>query len=194
MQWNALDICGTFRISWLMGKLCTSADSANISQNLSHHMEHTLNIIPPAKDTGRLHQFGKKVLLGIFVGYALFAGEKLEKRHTRSRRRRITITSRHRSVCETNQREGSYHRERRRRCSHIQSTSARTRTVEENSSDHPGEEDDESVLEEQQDAMEAKKEFWSVSGNFICRHHVQERQKVVCLKTAHFQLHLKYIH
>ena len=145
-----------------------------------------------AKDKGRLHQFGKKVLPGIFVGYALFAGERLEKRHTRSRRRRINITSRHRSVCETNQEVTIVKEEEDVRTSN--QLRQGPKTVEENSSDHPGEEDDESVLEEQQDAMEAKKEFWSVSGNFICRHHVQERQKVVCLKTAHFHLHLKYIH
>ena len=28
-----------------------------------------------AKDLSRLHQFGPKVLLGIFLGYALHAGE-----------------------------------------------------------------------------------------------------------------------
>ena len=28
-----------------------------------------------AKDQSRLHQFGEKVLFGIFLGYALFAGE-----------------------------------------------------------------------------------------------------------------------
>ena len=32
-----------------------------------------------AKDQSRLHQFGKKVLPGIFLGYALFAGENLER-------------------------------------------------------------------------------------------------------------------
>ena len=28
-----------------------------------------------AKDQSRIHQFGKKVLLGLFLGYALYAGE-----------------------------------------------------------------------------------------------------------------------
>ena len=28
----------------------------------------------PAKDQSRIHQFGKKVLLGLFLGYALYAG------------------------------------------------------------------------------------------------------------------------
>ena len=34
-----------------------------------------------AKDQSRLHQFGSKVLPGIFLGYALYAGWNLEKRH-----------------------------------------------------------------------------------------------------------------
>ena len=31
-----------------------------------------------AKDQLRIHQFGKKVLLGLFLGYALYAGGNLE--------------------------------------------------------------------------------------------------------------------
>ena len=34
-----------------------------------------------AKDQSGLHQFGSKVLPGIFLGYALHAGEHLERRH-----------------------------------------------------------------------------------------------------------------
>ena len=34
-----------------------------------------------AKDASRLHQFRAKVLPGIFLGYALCAGENLERRH-----------------------------------------------------------------------------------------------------------------
>ena len=50
--------------------------------------------------------------------------------------------------------------------------------MQENSGDHPGEEDNESDLaEQQQDAMEVKSDFRSVSGHFICRRHVQDRQK-----------------
>ena len=32
-----------------------------------------------AKDQSRIHQFGKKVLPGLFFGYALYAGEDLER-------------------------------------------------------------------------------------------------------------------
>ena len=35
-----------------------------------------------AKDTSRLHQFGPKVLPGLFLGYALYAGRNLERIHT----------------------------------------------------------------------------------------------------------------
>ena len=31
-----------------------------------------------AKDQSRIHQFGKKVLPGLFLGYALYAGGNLE--------------------------------------------------------------------------------------------------------------------
>ena len=31
-----------------------------------------------AKDQSRIHQFGKKVLPGLFLGYALYAGWNLE--------------------------------------------------------------------------------------------------------------------
>ena len=34
-----------------------------------------------AKDQSRLHQFGSKVLLGIFLGSALYVGVNLERRH-----------------------------------------------------------------------------------------------------------------
>ena len=34
-----------------------------------------------AKDQSRLHQFGPKVLPGIFLGYAVYAGRNLERRH-----------------------------------------------------------------------------------------------------------------
>ena len=40
-----------------------------------------------AKDLSRLHQFGKKVLSGQFLGYASYAGGHLERRHFGRRHR-----------------------------------------------------------------------------------------------------------
>ena len=34
-----------------------------------------------AKDQSRLHQSGPKVLPGVFLGYVLYAGVNLERRH-----------------------------------------------------------------------------------------------------------------
>ena len=95
-----------------------------------------------AKDKARLHQFGKKVCPGIFYGICAICGRKLEERHAGSRRKRITRTSRPRSLRATGQCERSFRREIRRqvlfsmckwidkvgrkrfRSSHIQSNSA----------------------------------------------------------------------
>ena len=76
IPWNVTPICETFKISYLMAK---------------HHMRDVLGnhfkgpIIPfgslveyytiSAKDQSINHQIGKKVLPGLFLGYALYAGE-----------------------------------------------------------------------------------------------------------------------
>ena len=79
MQWNACASGTTFRIYWLMGKLVTGSDLANISQDLFLPLGSTIEYHPiSAKDRASLHQFGKQVLPGIFMGYALYAG-KLDK-------------------------------------------------------------------------------------------------------------------
>ena len=49
---------------------------ATHSKDRSFHLVHWLSIILfTAKDQSRIHQFGKKVLPGLFLGYALDAGE-----------------------------------------------------------------------------------------------------------------------
>ena len=42
------------------------------------------------------------------------------------------------------------------------------------------------------DAGEAKNEFWSMSGNFIYRHHVEPRVKLYSLREESFPIPLKY--
>ena len=72
--WNATAICEMSKTSWQMGKHFLNGD-------LENHFKG--QVIPfgavveyhlfSAKDQSRLPQFGKKVLLGIFLGYVLFA-------------------------------------------------------------------------------------------------------------------------
>ena len=77
--WNVVPICETSQISYLMGKPC-------MRDVLGHHLKGP--IIPfgslveyhhiIAEDQSRIHQFGKKVLPGLFLGYALYAGGNFE--------------------------------------------------------------------------------------------------------------------
>ena len=74
--WNVIPISEMLQISYLMGR-------RPVKDVLGNHFEgpiipfgslveyHTIT----AKDQSRIHQFGKKVLPGLFLGYALYAGE-----------------------------------------------------------------------------------------------------------------------
>ena len=73
--WNVVPICETSQIYCLMGR-------RPMKDVLGNHLKDP--IIPfgslveyhpiAAKDQTRIHQFGKKVLPGLFFGYALYAG------------------------------------------------------------------------------------------------------------------------
>ena len=76
--WNATAICETFKISCLMGKLHTRNVLGNHLMDRSFRLVHWLSITPFLKDQSRIHQFGKKVLPGLFLGFALYAGRNLE--------------------------------------------------------------------------------------------------------------------
>ena len=72
--WNVTPICETSQIYCLMGRRL-------MKDVLGNHLEGP--VIPfgsfveyhpiTAKDQSRIHQFGKKVLPGLFLGYALYA-------------------------------------------------------------------------------------------------------------------------
>ena len=70
--WNAIVICEVFKTSWhtpyetRFGEAFKKANSTFLEQWLKNHP------ISP-KDQARIHQFGKNVLPGIFVGYELIA-------------------------------------------------------------------------------------------------------------------------
>ena len=70
IPWNATAICEIYKISCLMGKLHTKDALENPLKDQSSRLIQS-----------RIHQFGKKVLLGIFLGYALYAGGNLEGWH-----------------------------------------------------------------------------------------------------------------
>ena len=75
IPWYVTPICETSQIFYLMGR-------RPLKDVLGNHFKGP--IIPfgslveyypiTAKDQSRIHQFGKKVLPGLFLGYALYAG------------------------------------------------------------------------------------------------------------------------
>ena len=77
IPWNAAAICEIFKISCLMKRHFMKGGSEYHWMAWSFRLVHWLNINSPisAKDQSRIHQLGKKVLLGLFLGYALYAGE-----------------------------------------------------------------------------------------------------------------------
>ena len=46
----------------------------NHLMDLLFHLVHLLSITPKLKDQSQIHQFGKKISPGLFLGYALYAG------------------------------------------------------------------------------------------------------------------------
>ena len=164
-----------------------------------------------AKDQSRIHQFGKKVLPGLFLGYALYAGgiwkgdvliADLEELETMDA---SEIYSKRLNAKEvTFPKEGEFtfpiadgriktlggDQELRT------STLIRPRPIQgEGHVDFLGE--SEGSLPQPHDSFpvagEAMNDFWSMSGSFIYRHHVEPRVKLYSPREESFPIPLKYI-
>ena len=62
------------QISCLMGRLHTKDVLGSHLKDQLFRLVHLVEYYPiTAKDQSRIHQFGKKVLFGLFLGYALYA-------------------------------------------------------------------------------------------------------------------------
>ena len=77
IPWNVTPICETSQIYYLMGRR-PMKDVLGLKDRL-FHLVHLVEYHPiTAKDQSRIHQFGKKVFPGLFLGYALYAVRNLE--------------------------------------------------------------------------------------------------------------------
>ena len=165
-----------------------------------------------AKDQSRIHHFGKKVLPGLFLGYALYAGgiwkgdimvadiEELE-----------TMDASEIYPKRLNAKEVIFHKEKREIILPIAdgrikplggdqdlrtSTSIRHRPIRgESHLDFLGESEESLPPPHDSfpDASEAINDFWSMSGNFIYRNHVEPRVKLYSPREESFPIPLKYI-
>ena len=165
-----------------------------------------------AKDQSRIHQFGKKVLPGLFLGYALYPGRiwkgdimvaDLEELETMDA---SEIFSKR-----LNAKEVIFPKEKGEFIFPIAggrinplggdqdlgtSTLIRQRPIRgESNIDFLGEA--EGSLPQPHDSLpvasEAINDFWSMSGNFIYRHHIEPRVKLYSPREESFPIPLKYI-
>ena len=164
-----------------------------------------------AKDQSRIHQFGKKVLPGLFLGYALYAGgiwkgdvliADLEELETMDTSEIYSKRLDAKEVIFPKQGELTFPIEDGR----IEtsggnqelrtSTLVRQRPIQgESNIDFLGE--SEGSLPQPHDSLpdagEAINGFWSMSGSFIYRHHVEPRVKLYSPREESFPIPLKYI-
>ena len=164
-----------------------------------------------AKDQSRIHQFGKLVLLGLFLGYALYAGRiwkgdvliaDLEELETMDTSEIYSKRLNAKEVIFPKQGEFIFpiadgriktpggDQELRT------STLVRPRPIQgEGHIDFLGE--SEGSLPQPHDSLpvagEAMNDFWSMSGSFIYRHHVEPRVKLYSPREESFLIPLKYI-
>ena len=167
-----------------------------------------------AKDQSRIHQFGKKVLPGLFLGYALYAGGNLEGWQIGCRHWGVGNDGRIRNLLEKTQCERGYGFPTKKDILFFQSQMDETKPLEgdqdlrtstlvrhrpvqgESYIDLLGESEGSppSPLQDSlPDAGEAINDFCSMSGNFIYRHHVEPRVKLYSSREESFPIPLKYI-
>ena len=73
--WNAIATCEMSKTSWQMGKTLYKPRFGEPFKGAIIPFGAMVEYHPISqKDQSRLHQFGKKVLFGIFLGYAFHAG------------------------------------------------------------------------------------------------------------------------
>ena len=164
-----------------------------------------------AKDQSRIHQFGKKVLPGLFLGYALYAGgiwkgdvliADLEELETMDASDIYSKRLNAQEVIFPKQGEFNFPIAdgRIKTLGGDQdlrtSTSIRQRPTQgEGHIDFLGE--SEGSLPPPQDSLpdagEAINDFWSMSGSFIYRHHIEPTVKLYSPREETFPIPLKYI-
>ena len=159
-----------------------------------------------AKDQSRIHQFGKKVLPGLFLGYALYAGglwkgdkmvADIEELETIDASEIYSIRFDAKEVIFP---KGEFIFPRIKTLGGDQdlrtSTLVRHRPIQgESNIDFLGE--SEGSLPPPQDSFpddgEAINDFWSILGNFIYRHHVEPRVKLYSPREGSFPMPLKCV-
>ena len=207
--WNVTPICETSQIYCLMGNLHSRDVLGNHLKDIP--FGSLVECHPrTAKDQSRIQQFGKKVLPGLFLGYALYAGgiwkgdiliADLEELETMDASEIYTKRLNAKEVIFPKQGEFIFQSQMRIKTPGGDqelrtSTLVRHRPIQgESNIDFLGE--SEGSLPQPQDSLpdvgEAINDFWSMSGSFIYRHHIEPRVKLYSMREESFPFPLKYI-
>ena len=208
--WNVTPICETSQIYYLMGRRPMEDVLGNHVKDLLFHLVHWLSITIFLRKTSQESiSFGKKVLPGLFLGYALYAGgiwkgdimvadiEELE-----------TMDASEIYSERPNAKEVIFPKENGKIIFPIAdgrikisrgdqelrtSTLIRDHTIQgESHIDFRGESEGSLPPPPQDsfpDAGEARNDFWSISGNFIYRHHVEPKSNFTRREKNHSLFH-----
>ena len=206
--WNVLLICETHKIFCLMGKLNTRDVVGKPSKGPIIPFGPLVEYYPTsAKDQSRIHQFGKKVLPGLFLGYALYAvriwkGSQTLRSWKRWTHQKSTLKDAKNVILPKE--NGNFIFPAADGRINLSGGDQELRTPSlirehpirgESHVDFFGE--SEGCLppppDSLPDAGEAINDFWSMSGNFRYRHHVEPRVKLYSPREESFPIPLKYI-
>ena len=213
--WNVTPICETSQVYYPMGRRPTPYER-RFGQPFKGPIIPIGSLVEyhpiTAKDQSRIHQFGKKVLPGLFLGYALYEGgiwkgdvliadlEELETMdaseiYSKRLNAKEVIVPKEKGefifpIADGRIKTPGGDQELRT------STLIRHRPIQgESNIDFLGE--SEGSLPQPHDSLpdagEAINDFWSMSGNFIYRHHVEPRVKLYSPREESFPIPLKYI-
>ena len=210
--WNVKPICETSQIYYLMGRRHYERRFGQPFKGPIIPLGSLVEYHPvTAKDQSRIHQFGKKVLPGVFLGYALYAGwiwkgdvliADLEELETMDASEINSKRLNAKEVIFPKQGEFIFPIAHGRIKTvggdqHLRtSTLVRHRPIQGESKIYFLGESEGSLPPPHDsfpDAGEAIIDFWSMSGNFIYRHHVEPRVKLYSPRDESFPIPLKYI-
>ena len=199
IPWNVTPLCETSQIYYLMGRTPYERRFGQPFKGPIIPFASLVEYHPiTAKDQSRIHQFGKKVLPGLFLGYALYAerdfGRVTYWLQTLRSWRRWT----HRKSTQKESMRKRWYFPHKKENSFFQSQMDESNPLEEIKTwEHPPRYG--SVQgslppppDSFSDACEAINDFWSMSGNFIFRHHIEPRVKLYSPREESFPIPLKY--
>ena len=192
IPWNAKPICETFKISCLTGRLHTKDVLENLLKDQSFRLVHWLSITLFLRKTSQESiNLERKSYVDCSLDTLCTRGEFGRVTQWLQTLRSWTRWTLRKSIQKKIQCKGSNISQRKWKI-HISSrrwTNFQRDFLGESEGSPPS-----PAQDSYPDAGEGRNDFWSMSGNFIYRHHVEPRVKLYSPREESFPSPLKYIH